>query len=54
MKLLTVAERRQVVARLHGQGLDDQQIARRTGCADRTALRIRRELNLPAHRPEAI
>ena len=48
MRLLTIAERREVVARLHAIGLNDQDIARRTGCADRTVLRIRQELGLPA------
>lgn len=53
MNRLTKAERRAVIARLHAEGLDDQQIARRTGCASRTALRIRRELNLPAITPDS-
>lgn len=43
---LTVAERREVVRRLHANGLNDQQIADRTGMADRTVLRIRRDLGL--------
>ena len=50
---LTIAERREVVRRLHRAGLNDQQIAQRTGMADHTALRIRRELDLPANRSAA-
>ena len=45
---LTVAERREVVRRLHAQGFSDGQIGRRAGFADRTALRIRQELGLAA------
>lgn len=49
---LTVAERREVVRRLHAQGFNDVQIARRAGFTDRTALRIRQELGLAAVEPE--
>lgn len=45
---LTIAERREVVAHLHSLGLNDQSIQRRTGISDRTVLRIREELQLPA------
>lgn len=45
---LTVAEREAVVILLHRRGCNDQVIARRTGMADRTVLRIRKRLNLPA------
>jgi hypothetical protein len=46
---LTIAERRLVIRHLHAQGLDDQQIERRTGISSRTVLRIRQELDLPAN-----
>lgn len=46
--LLTVAERREVVRRLHAWGCNDQEIQRRTGLTGRTALRIRQELGLRA------
>lgn len=45
---LTVAERRVVVQRLHAQGFNDRSIERHTGISERTALRIRQELRLPA------
>lgn len=45
---LTFAERREVVALLYRMGCSDQEIARRSGMADRTVLRIREELELPA------
>lgn len=45
---LTVAERREVVRRLHAERMNDQQISARTGLADRTVLRIRQELGLAA------
>jgi len=46
---LTIAERRELVRRLHGEGLNDQEIERRTGLNSKTALRIRTELGLPAN-----
>lgn len=46
---LTNTERREVVRRLHSQGLTDRDIERRTGIADRQVLRDRRRLGLPAH-----
>lgn len=45
---LTIGERRAIVQRLHGQGLYDTEIQALTGISDRTALRIRQELQLPA------
>lgn len=48
MRQLTIAERRQVITRLHAAGLNDQDIARRTSCSPRMPLRIRQELGLPA------
>lgn len=45
---LNPREREQVVKRLHAAGLNDQQIARRTGISDRTVLRARQRLGLPA------
>lgn len=44
---LTIAERREVVRRLHARGLPDNQIADLAHLADRTVLRIRGELGLP-------
>ncbi|WIA96439.1 helix-turn-helix domain-containing protein [Curtobacterium sp. MCBA15_004] len=45
---LTPAEKRAAVAALHPQGLNDQEIAARIGCSDRTVLRIRKhQLGLP-------
>lgn len=46
---LTIAERRAVVAELHRLGMNDREIARRSGISDRTALRIRQELGLTAN-----
>lgn len=46
---LTIAERRACVARLHAQGMNDRPIARRLGISDRTVLRIRKLLDLPAN-----
>ena len=45
---LTRAERHEVVRLLHVAGLNDGQIARRTGLVERTVLRDRRTLRLPA------
>ncbi len=45
---LTLAERREVIRRLHAAGMNDQDIQRRTGITDRTCVRIRKELDLPA------
>lgn len=45
----TIADRREIVRRLHADGLNDQQIARLTGISARTALRIRGQLQLPAN-----
>jgi hypothetical protein len=45
---LTPAERRVAVRTLHGYGLADPEIAARLSCSDRTVLRIRDELELPA------
>lgn len=45
---LTIAERREVVRRLHARRLTDGQIDRLTGISSRTVLRIRQELDLPA------
>lgn len=45
---LTVGERREAVRRLHGRRLNDKQIARRIGLTNRTVLRIRQDLGLPA------
>lgn len=42
----TIAERREAVAKLHAAGVNDRQIAARTGLAARTVLRIRAELGL--------
>lgn len=50
---LTIPERREVIRRLHAQGLSDRAIQRRTGITDRTTLRIRQELALPANAQEA-
>jgi transcriptional regulator with XRE-family HTH domain len=50
---LTIAERREVIRHLHALGLNDQDIQRRTGITDRTCVRIRRELDLPANRAGA-
>jgi hypothetical protein len=47
--ILNVAERREAVRQLHARGLSDSVIAARIGAADRTVLRIRRELDLPAN-----
>lgn len=41
-------EREEVVRRLHAAHLNDQQIARRTGISDRTVIRARQRLGLPA------
>lgn len=43
---LTLAERREVVRRLHRHGLSDPEIARRTGMCARTVLRHRQRLGL--------
>jgi transposase len=43
----TIAERERVVRLLNGKGMNDQQIARRTGMSPWTALRIRQRLNIP-------
>jgi hypothetical protein len=45
---LTVAERAEVVRLLHHRRYSDNDIARRTGMAAKTVLRIRRRLTLPA------
>jgi DNA-binding NarL/FixJ family response regulator len=45
---MTVAERSAVVRRLHGQGMTDQDIGRRTGIPPRTVFRVRVRLGLPA------
>lgn len=51
---LTNAERREVVARLAGSGLSDQDIARRTGINDRQVIRDRQRAGIPAnHRTAA-
>ncbi|NUO96778.1 MAG: hypothetical protein HOW59_02485 [Nonomuraea sp.] len=46
---LTNAERREVVRRLHSQGLNDQEASRLTGISDRQVLRDRQRLGLPAN-----
>lgn len=43
---LTVAEREEVVRRLHAHRISDLAIARRTGISSRTVLRIRQRLRL--------
>lgn len=45
---LSSAERREAVTRLHAVKLNDREIARRLNLNDRTVLRIRQELGLPA------
>jgi hypothetical protein len=45
---LTGAERREAIVRLHAQRLSDRRIADILRISDRTVLRIRQELNLPA------
>jgi DNA-binding CsgD family transcriptional regulator len=45
---LTIAERQDLVRTLHRQQCSDREIARRTGMSDRTVLRIRARLGLPA------
>lgn len=45
----TIADRREIVRRLHAAGLNDRQIQRRTGISARTALRIRGQLGLSAN-----
>lgn len=44
---LTIADRREIVRRLHAQGLTDPEIQALTGIHKRTALRIRGHLQLP-------
>ncbi len=46
---LSVKEREEVVRLLHRQRMTDRDIARRTGMADRTVLRIRQRLGLLAN-----
>jgi hypothetical protein len=46
---LTLAERREVVRRLHARGLSDNRIAATARMTSRTVLRIRQELDLPAN-----
>lgn len=46
---LTIPERREAVRRLHGYGLTDQDTARRLHISDRTVLRIRQRMGLPAN-----
>lgn len=43
---LTCGERREVVRRLHAQGLSERQIQTHTGISARTVTRIRKELGL--------
>lgn len=45
--VLSVGQRREVVRLLHRAGYSDHDIARRTGMASRTAMRIRHDLGLP-------
>ena len=45
---LTVAERRECVRRLHRLRYSDRAIAERLGCCDKTVLRARKHLGLPA------
>lgn len=46
-ELLTIAERQAVVRLLHAEGLNDFQMARRTGMCSRTVGAIRKHLGLP-------
>lgn len=50
---LTLAEREEVVRRLHRQGFNDREIAARTGITDSGVQRIRKRLDLPANVYEA-
>lgn len=46
---LTIAEREAAVRMLHRQGMSDRGVAARMGIRDRTVVRIRRRLGLPAN-----
>jgi hypothetical protein len=46
---VTKYERRECVRQLHALGMNDGPIARRLGISDRTVLRIRGRLGLPAN-----
>jgi hypothetical protein len=48
---VTPAERNETVHRLNRRGLNDQEIAERTGWSDRTVLRVREQLGLAANMP---
>lgn len=43
----STAEREQIVYTLRGKGLNDAEIARRTGIPERTVLRVRHRIGLP-------
>jgi hypothetical protein len=43
------ADREEIVRRAHRVGLNDRETARRAGLEDRTVLRIRQRLGLPAN-----
>lgn len=47
-----IRERRIATRILHARGLSDSEIADRLGCADRTVLRNRKLLGLPANYPQ--
>lgn len=49
---INIRERREAIRVLHARGLSDSEIAARIGCADRTVLRNRKILGLPANFPE--
>lgn len=51
--ILTAAERRDAVRRLHRRGLSDLQIGNVVGLAQRSVFRIRKNLGLPANGPVA-
>lgn len=51
---LTKADRVEIINRLHARRWTDQAIARRTGISDKTVLRLRHELDLPAITPEEV